>query len=121
MRGIEGVVVDGACRDIDEAIDHDFAVYATYAIPLTARGRIMETGWNEPVEFAGLTVTPGDLVIADGSGVVFVPKARAAEVVQAAEEIVEREKAMAEAVRARRPMSEVMGANYERLLELNPR
>jgi regulator of RNase E activity RraA len=116
-RGIEGVVVDGACRDVDEAIEHDFAIYASYAVPLTARGRIMETAWNVPVAFGELTVSPGDLVIADSSGVVFVPSARALEVIQAAEEIVERERAMAEAARARRPMSEVMGANYEQLLE----
>ncbi len=117
VRGIEGVVIDGACRDIDEAIDHDFAVYATYAVPLTARGRILETGWNEPVPFGGITVSPGDLVIADGSGVAFIPAGRAEEVLTVAEEIVEREKAMAEAVRDRRPMAEIMGANYEKLLE----
>src|SRR3954453_10228363 len=46
LRGIEGVIVDGACRDVDEALEHNFAVYASYAVPLTARGRIMETAWN---------------------------------------------------------------------------
>jgi regulator of RNase E activity RraA len=116
-RGIEGVIVDGACRDVDESFDHDFAVYGSHAVPLTARGRVLETGWNEPVSFGGLTVAPGDLVIADSSGVVFIAAAHADEVVAAAEDIVARERAMAEAVRARRPMSEVMGANYERLLE----
>jgi len=118
LRGIEGVVVDGACRDVDEAIEHDFAVYASYAVPLTARGRIMEVGWNVPVSFGGLTVEPGDLVIADSSGLVFVPAARAEEVLAVGEEIVGREQAMAEAARAGRPMSDVMGADYERLLEL---
>jgi 4-hydroxy-4-methyl-2-oxoglutarate aldolase len=117
VRGIEGVIVDGACRDVDEAFDHNFAVYASFAVPLTARGRIMETGWNEPVPFGGLTVSPGDLVIADSSGVVFVLAARAEEVLATAEEIVAREQAMAEAARDKKPMSEVMGANYERLLE----
>jgi 4-hydroxy-4-methyl-2-oxoglutarate aldolase len=117
VRGIEGVIVDGACRDIDEAFDHDFAVYGSGAVPLTARGRVTETAWNEPVEFAGLTVKPGDLVIADSSGVVFLPAERATDIVAAAEDIADREKAMAHAVRERRPMAEVMGANYERLLE----
>ena len=77
----------------------------------------METSWNEPVSFGGLTVSPGDLVIADSSGVVFIPSAHADEVLAVAEEIVAREKAMAEAVRNHQPMAEVMGANYERLLE----
>jgi 4-hydroxy-4-methyl-2-oxoglutarate aldolase len=117
VRGIEGVVVDGAVRDVDEAFEHDFAVYASCAVPLTARGRVIETAWNVAVPVAGLTVSPGDLVIADSSGVVFVPRALVEEVITSAEEIVEREKAMAEAVRERRPMAEVMGATYEKLLE----
>ena len=117
VRGIEGVIVDGACRDVDEAFEHDFAVYGSSAVPLTARGRVMETGWNEPVSFGGLTVSPGDLVIADSSGVVFISSDHADDVLTAAEAIAAREKTMAQAVREHRPMAEVMGANYERLLE----
>jgi regulator of RNase E activity RraA len=56
-------------------------------------------------------------VLADSSGVVFIQAALAEDVISAAEEIAEREKAMAEAIRDNRPMAEVMGANYERLLE----
>ena len=70
-----------------------------------------------PIRFGDLTVTPGDLVLADSSGVVFVPAAHAEEVLAAAEDIAARERAMADAVRDHRPMAEVMGANYERLLE----
>jgi 4-hydroxy-4-methyl-2-oxoglutarate aldolase len=117
VRGIEGVVVDGAVRDADEAIDLDFAVYATVAVPLTARGRIVEVAWNVPIRFGDLDVQPGDLVLADSSGVVFVSAEHAEEVISAADDIAARERAMAEAVRAKRPMAEVMGANYERLLE----
>jgi 4-hydroxy-4-methyl-2-oxoglutarate aldolase len=117
VRGIEGVVVDGACRDADEAIDLDFAVYASTAVPLTARGRIVEVAWNVPIQIGELTVTPGDPVLADSSGVVFLPAAQAEEIVTAAEDIAARERAMADAVRDHRPMAEVMGANYERLLE----
>jgi regulator of RNase E activity RraA len=117
VRGVEGVIVDGACRDIDEAFDHDFAVYGSSAVPLTARGRVLETGWNEPVSFGGLTVEPGDLVIADSSGVVFIPSDHADDVLSAAEDIVARERAIAQAVREHHPMAEVMGANYEQLLE----
>jgi regulator of RNase E activity RraA len=117
VRGIEGVVVDGACRDADEAIDLGFAVYASAAVPLTARGRIVEVAWNQPVPFGGLTVSPGDLVLADSSGVVFIAAAQAEQVIEVAEEIAARERAMADAVRDHRPMSEVMGASYERLLE----
>lgn len=115
-RGVEGVVVDGACRDIDEYRDLDLPVYARAGVPITARGRIRERDFNIPVTLgASLTVAPDDFVLADGSGVVFVPAAIADEVITIGEEIVEREAAMAAAARAGERMTEVMGASYESL------
>jgi 4-hydroxy-4-methyl-2-oxoglutarate aldolase len=64
-------------------------------------------------------VRPGDLVIADWSGVVFVAAGRADEVVGTAETLAVREAQMAEAVRAGRSVVEVMGANYESMLGQN--
>jgi regulator of RNase E activity RraA len=117
LRKVEGVVIDGACRDLDESREMGLPVYGRAAVPITARGRIMETTWNEPVQIDGCSVSPGDLVIADASGVVFIPKNRAAEVIEIAEEVAAREFAMLEAVRAGKPMVEVMGTNYETILK----
>jgi regulator of RNase E activity RraA len=117
VRGIEGAVVDGPCRDLDEAIAVGFPVYGRSPTPVTARGRLVELGWNVPVVFGGVVVSPGDLVIADASGVAFVGGARAEEVGEAAASIAEREAEMAAAVRRGEPPSSAMGANYERLLE----
>jgi len=117
QKGVAGVIVDGGCRDVDEAWELDLPVYSSGVVPMTARGRVMETGWNEPVPFGDITVTPGDYVIADRSGVVFFTPAHAEEVVKTAEDIYAREAAMAAAVRAGQPISEVMGATYEQLLE----
>lgn len=116
VRGVEGVIVDGACRDLDEAIELDFPVYAAGAVPTTARGRVREASWNRPITVAGVGVRPGDCVIADASGVVFIPADRLAEILAAAGEIVARERAMADAVRAGRSVTEVMGTTYEQLL-----
>jgi regulator of RNase E activity RraA len=116
MRGVRGVIVDGACRDVDESTALGLPVYALAAVPATARGRHAEVGWNTPVQIAGIPVVPGDLVIADGSGVVFVPAGRAAEVIAAAEEIAAREAAMARRLRAGEPASAVMSADYEQML-----
>lgn len=115
-RGLGGVIVDGACRDVDEARDLALPVYAKGCTPLTARGRLAETGWDVPVQLGTVTVTPGDLVIADASGVVFVPAARAADVLRAAEEIASREAAMAARIRAGEPVSQVLSASYEDML-----
>ncbi len=116
LRGVAGTIVDGACRDVDEARERGFTVFARTAVPLTARGRAVEKAFNEPITIAGVAVRPGDLVIADGSGVVFVAAARAEEILQTAEGIAAREAEMTRAVLAGRPVSEVMGANYESML-----
>lgn len=118
QKGVSGVIVDGACRDIDESRQLNLPVYAKAAVPLTARGRVIETDWNCPVQLGEVVVNPGDYVIADGSGTVFVSSVDAEEVISMAEEIYEREQKMAAAVRIGRPMAEVMGASYENLLNM---
>jgi regulator of RNase E activity RraA len=107
-RGIEGVVIDGACRDIAESEKSGFPVFGRAVVPVSARGRIVQLAMEEPVSFAGVTVNPGDFVIADGNGVVFVPAAEVMRVLDLAERIMTREAAMADAVNAGDPVTEVM-------------
>jgi regulator of RNase E activity RraA len=114
---IGGVIVDGACRDVDESVALGLPVYARAAVPATARGRHAEVGWNTPVDVAGVRVQPGDLVIADGSGVVFLPATRVAEIITAAEDIIAKEAEMAARIRAGEPVSRVLSADYEHMLK----
>jgi regulator of RNase E activity RraA len=107
-RGIGGVVVDGACRDIAESEEHGFPVFGRAVVPVSARGRIVQLAMGEPIQVAGTTVEEGDLVLADRNGVVFVPAAESERVLRLAERIVARENGMAEAVRAGQPVTEVM-------------
>lgn len=116
-RGIEGIVIDGACRDIDESIELHFPVYGRCTVPVTARGRIIEYDWNVPVRIAGVHVAPGDFVIADGSGVVFISRANIVRIIEIAETIVERERRMAAEVREGTAVSKVMGSAYENMLQ----
>jgi len=116
LKGLEGVVLDGTCRDVDDSRDAGFPVYARAATPMTARGRVIEASMGEPIRVGDLHVANGDYVIADGSGVVFLPADRAEEIISTAEGLMAREAAMAEAVRAGRSVVEVMGANYESML-----
>jgi regulator of RNase E activity RraA len=108
QRGVRGTVIDGACRDVDAIADAEYPVWSRAAVPVTARGRIAERANDVPVSFGGVRVEPGDYVIADGSGVVFVPAARFREVLTAAERLAERQEQMAAAVRAGRSVIEVM-------------
>ena len=116
-RGVAGVIIDGASRDVDEAQGLGLPLFARSATPLTARGRIIEESTNEQIEIGGVTVRPGDYIIADNSGIVVVPADRAEEVLPEAETIVAREAAMAQDVIAGKSVAEVMGTNYEQMLK----
>jgi regulator of RNase E activity RraA len=117
LRGVAGVIADGSVRDIDEAKSFDFPVFARGCTARTARGRVVELATNGPVEIGSVTVNLGDYVIADGSGVVFIRPEDIERVLETAESIAAREAAMAQALRAGRPITEVMGANYEHMLK----
>jgi regulator of RNase E activity RraA len=115
-RTVAGTIVHGAVRDVDEAADIGYAVYATGATPRTARGRTQEHAWNVDVDINGVIVRPGDLVVADATGIVVIPAAHADGVLDLATTIVSHEAAMAAAIAAGTPISTVMGATYEQML-----
>jgi len=117
LKGLSGVVIDGACRDIDEARDLGFPVYARGVVPITARGRVMQESFNQEIQFAGVQVHPGDLVIADGSGVVFIPREKEAEVLDVAEMVFHKEAQMADGIRKGSSSLEMLEKlGYERML-----
>lgn len=118
LKGLSGVVIDGACRDIDESRELGFPVYARGVVPMTARGRVTQESCNQEVQFAGVQVHPGDLVIADGSGVVIVPREKEAAVVDAAEKIFQIEAEMAAGIRQGHSGREVLEKlGYEQMLQ----
>ena len=116
VAGIAGVICDGPVRDVVESRDLDFPVFSCSVTPRTARGRIVEEAFGQPVTIGEVTVSPGDLVIADASGVVFIAADRTEDVVSTAETIAAREAAMTTDVLAGKPVSQVMGASYEHML-----
>ena len=115
-RGLSGAIVDGSARDIDEALEVGFPVYARGCTARTARGRIFEADTACPVMIGEVTVNPGDYALADSSGVAFIPAAEIERVLDAAEAIAAREAAMTKDVQAGQPVSQVMGASYEHML-----
>ena len=116
-RGLAGAIVDGPARDVDEALEIGFPVYARSCTARTARGRIYEIETGGPVVIGEVTVEPGDYAVADSSGVAFIRAADVEEVLKAAEAIAAREAAMTRDVEAGQPVSQVMGAGYEHMLE----
>jgi 4-hydroxy-4-methyl-2-oxoglutarate aldolase len=115
-RGVAGVIVEGYARDIDDCRAADFPVFARAVTLHTARGRIVERAFNEPIAVGDVRVSPGDYVVADGSGAAFVAVDRAGRVLDEAERIAAREAAMGKALLEGRPIGDVLGADYEEML-----
>lgn len=84
VKRLGGLVVDGGVRDREEMVEHGFPVFARHMTPLTGRTRLKVTAINEVVSCGGVRVRAGDIIVADGSGVVCVPVEHAAEVARLA-------------------------------------
>ena len=108
IRGLAGVVTDGVCRDVSEAEAYHFPIYARGVIPRTARARLREKSTGGLVEIAGLPVNHGDLVLADSSGFVVIPRGVAEEVLDRAEAIMQRESEIVSEVLSGRSLPETM-------------
>lgn len=118
VKGISGVVIDGACRDLDDCVDLNFPVYARGTVVATARGRVQEESTNTMIQFGGVQVRPGDIVMGDKSGVVVVPVEWVDQVLEKAEQLFQKEEAMVAQIRSGHPMMEVDSAfHYEQMLK----
>ena len=108
MKKIRGTVIDGMSRDIDGSEAIDYPVFGRGVTMISARNRLIQTGSGEAITFAGVVVNQDDLVIADRCGTVFIPAAKAEEIIELAEKINARQEAMVKAVRNGRSVAEVM-------------
>lgn len=107
-RQVRGSVIDGVSRDIEGSESIGYPVYGRGVTMVSARNRVVQIAAGTPVQMAGVTVEEGDYVIADRCGTVFVPAAQIAQMLDLGERIARRQDTMVAAVRAGRPVAEVM-------------
>src|SRR6476646_5467677 len=107
-RGMAGMVLDGAIRDLWDVRRMGLTVYARSKSPRTAVGHYATVAKNVPVDCAGVTVRPGDIIVADEDGVVVVPQERTADVLQESQSIDDRERGMYPFIRQFRSLSKAI-------------
>lgn len=91
-KGLAGCVVYGGVRDVATMREKGYPVWSAHVTPRSGKYRIEAVEINGPVTVAGVRVRPGDMVVADDTGVVVVPLERAEEVLRRAQEAVARER-----------------------------
>jgi regulator of RNase E activity RraA len=109
QRGAVGTVVDGAYRDVTEHADMGYPVFARGRTIVGSAGVANPVASGEAVEVAGVSVSPGDLVVGDASGVVVVPAEHVEEVLRVAEAGAAEERRVAAEVEAGRDFFEARG------------
>jgi regulator of RNase E activity RraA len=85
-QGEAGAIVFGGVRDVGHSRRVGYPVWATEVTPATGKWRIETVEINGEIVVAGIRVAPGDIVLADDTGVCFIPRARAAEVLALAKQ-----------------------------------
>jgi regulator of RNase E activity RraA len=73
LKGIAGLVVDGGIRDREEICELAFPAFARHMIPTTGKTRIRVESIGEAISCSGIRVNPGDIIVADGTGIVCIP------------------------------------------------
>lgn len=89
-RGIAGVIVDGSVRDADALAEMDIAIYAKGVTPngpyKNGPGEI-----NTPISFAGKVISPGDIIVGDGDGIVVIKPEEAEYIAEQTRKVSEKE------------------------------
>ena len=102
-----GNIIDGGIRDLDVIRDLNYPVWSRGGTPRTGKHRLEAIEINGPVICAGIHVQPGDLVVADDTGVVFVPSERVVEVIEKALAMTAKEDRLVEAIKQGASIAEI--------------
>ena len=92
LHGAVGVITSNTCRDTDEIITQKVPLYLKQVGRGIRPGRNEVESVNRPIVLGGVLVMPGDVVVADGDGVIVVPRAVALEVAAYAHKVIDGDK-----------------------------
>lgn len=107
LKGIAGIVIDGAIRDVDDIAEMGLPAYSRNIAPNAGEPK----GFGEigtEIICGGIEVSPGDWIIGDDSGVMVIPKERAVEIANRALDVKERENRLREEIKRGSTLSKVL-------------
>jgi 4-hydroxy-4-methyl-2-oxoglutarate aldolase len=107
-RGIAGLIIDGGVRDVTEIQAHGFPVFSTM-VALRGAAKTRPGTVRAPIQCGGVLVEPGDWVVGDADGVVVVPGATIADVINAGRVRAAKEAAMFRALWEGKTTVELLG------------
>ena len=99
-QGEAGAIVQGGIRDVSHSRNVSYPIWASEVTPVTGKWRIETVEINGDIEIAGVRVSPGDIVVADETGVCFVPIGQAREVLELALKKISHERVKCDAIDA---------------------
>jgi 3-hexulose-6-phosphate synthase/6-phospho-3-hexuloisomerase len=114
LRGLAGVVIDGAIRDVAAIRRDRLPVFARAVVP-NAGGAEYAGEMDIPIQCGGVVVNPGNWVIGDEDGVVVIPADRLGSVVEKAVRLVEVEKMIDREIRRGKELASIL--HYDEVLE----
>ena len=91
LKGIEGTLIYGVCRDIKDIRNIRYPIFSNGYYMVTGKDRVEVAAVNEPVTVAGLKVCPGDLIFGDDTGALVIPFDKVEQVLGIAKEIEKKE------------------------------
>ncbi len=97
-RGIAGTVIDGVCRDVPTIYRLNYPIFTKGTYMVTGKDRVQVDAVQIPVAVSGIQVKPGDILLADDTGVIAIPLESAEKVLEVSEEIAKKEALIEEAV-----------------------
>lgn len=104
VRGVAALVTDGMIRDLQQCREVQFPIWASGVTPVAPNMDVPPGELNLPIQFGGVTIHPGDLVVADEDGVAIVPKKLIPAVATAVEARFAKEDAWLQQIHATRAM-----------------
>ncbi len=111
-QGEVGAIVQGGVRDIAHSRAVGYPVWASDITPVTGKWRLETVEINGPIQIGEIRVAPGDLVVADDTGVCFIPRDLVLEVLEAAEQKAKAEVLRCKAIDDGIPVPDISRSTY---------